>query len=101
MRAIRRAIRAPAIDQKSTGKTIVSIFYSITVNAPLLSRHYAASIAKTQKRKIIFMPRFYNVGGPQARLHVVAIASGPPRRNIEKIEKLAARTNVAETCQIL
>jgi len=47
------------------------------------------------------MPRFYNVGGPQARLHVVAIDSGPHRRNIEKIEKRAARTNIAEIGQIL
>jgi hypothetical protein len=101
MRAIRRAIRAPAIDQKSTGKTIESIFISSLVNEALLTRHFAASIPKSAKPENFFMPRFYNVGGPQSRLHVSAIASGPHRRNIGKIEKLAARTNIAEIGLIL
>jgi hypothetical protein len=62
-----------------------------------LTRQYQ----KAQSPKIFFMPRFYNVGGPQSRLHVVAIDSGPHRRNIGKIEKLAARTNIAEIGLIL
>jgi hypothetical protein len=63
----------------------------------ILPRQYQ----KAQSPKIFFMPRFYNVGGRKARLHVAAIASGPRRQKIGKIEKRAARTNIAEIGLIL